>query len=899
MIEKILAYILECCNNNEFAQTTVANMSENLKIGRSQVSVVLNKLVKENKLVRIESKPFCFISVEYLKEKSIPFKNSVYASLDDLLSKQEKKDFEKLVGMNHSLAQTVKQCKATISYPPNGLPMLLYGPTGTGKSLIAKLTYEWARNQGVISKDGQFVQVNCSEYANNPELLTANLFGHVKGAFTGAEKDNEGLIALADNGVLFLDEVHELKAECQEKLFLFMDQGIYHRVGDNEKWYKSNVRIVFATTEDPGKVLLKTLIRRIPMTIMIPSLEERGTQERIELLYYLFHQEEKRLNCQIKMSNKVYNVLLQSKMPGNIGQLKSSVQSCCINSLFDKMDDELVIHLNHLPQELLQQVYKSKKAVLDDDEYIYIDDLQGYYNGTKEIIQLNENLLEFFRKYRDEHMTLSRFMKAEKNYVQKYFDNLIFRKKESSQIDYYNRGIQHIFDLIESRYGLKITNNETLAIASFLDEIHHEYHDLRSWFLKHEEECDDLYQLLQEEFFRATKVSLEICEYLKSYLEMDMYSIIVCVFIFYVYNDKKDSRLMQKTAVILAHGFSTASSIADAANRFLGQYIFDALDMPLYVDTNAMIEKLNLYLDRIGKVKELYLLVDMGSLEDIYKGLHIENANIGIINNVSTPIALEIGNGIRNHVEMEDLFKNTIDAFHVGFTYHLEKNKLKQPVILCSCASGLGTAQKLKLMLEQSFPNGIDLDVKTLNYSELIELGKKNEVFEEYDVLCVLGTLDPNIEDIPFVGIEDLIIEDTFSDFNQYFKDYMDEDQLNQFDKNILHNFSLSNLMNTLIILNPIKLLEQVANALDVLQKYLQIRFSNRTCFGLYVHICCLIERLVVSRMGEYKPSDDFLREHKDFVEYVQKAFKPVEDFYGVEIPTEEIIYIFNYVKNN
>ena len=105
--------------------------------------------------------------------------------------------------------------------------------------------------------------------------------------------------------------------------------------------------------------------------------------------------------------------------------------------------------------------------------------------------------------------------------------------------------------------------------------------------------------------------------------------------------------------------------------------------------------------------------------------------------------------------------------------------------------------------------------------------------------------------------------------------------------------------MNTLIILNPTKLLEQVANALDVLQKYLGIRFNNRTSFGLYVHICCLIERLVVSQMGEYKPSLDFLREHKDFVEYVKKAFKPVEDFYGVEIPTEEIIYIFNYVKNN
>ena len=899
MIEKILAYILACCDKEDFDKTSVALISENLKISRSQVSVVLNKLVKENKLIRIESKPFCFISVEYLKEKSIPFKDSVYASLDDLLSNQEKKDFEKLVGMNHSLTQTVKQCKATISYPPNGLPMLLYGPAGTGKSLIAKLTYEWAKNQGVISKDGQFVQVNCSEYANNPELLTANLFGHVKGAFTGAEKDNEGLIALADNGVLFLDEVHELKAECQEKLFLFMDQGIYHRVGDNVKWYKSNVRIVFATTENPDKVLLKTLMRRIPMTITIPSLEQRGTQERIELLYDIFSREEKRLDCQIKMSSKVYNALLQSKMPGNIGQLKSSVQSCCINSLFDKVNDELVIHLDSLPKDLLQQVYANQKTVLDDDEYIYVDDLQGYYNGTKEILQLNDSLLACYRKYKEEHTSLSDFMAKEKNYVQKYFDNLIFRKKESSQVDYYNRGVQHIFNLIESRYGLKITNNETLAIASYLDEIHHEYHDLRSWFLKHEEECDDLYQLLQEEFFRATNVSLEICTYLKSYLEMDMYSIIICTFIFYVYNVQKDSRLSQKAAVVLSHGFSTASSIADAANRFLGQYIFDALDMPLYIDTATMIEKLNRYLDRIGKVKELYLLVDMGSLEDIYKGLHIENANIGIINNVSTPIALEIGNGIRNNVEMESILQKTIDAFRVNFAYHIEKHQQKQPVILCSCASGLGTAKKLKSMLEQSFPDGINLDVKTLNYSELIELGKKNNVFEEYDVLCVLGTLDPNMEDIPFVGIEDLIIEDTFGDFNQYFKDYMDEEQLSLFDKNILHNFSLSNIMNALTILNPAKLLEQVANAIDVLQKYVGVRFSNRTCFGLYVHICCLIERLVVSRNAEYDPSLDFLNEHKDFVAYVKKAFKQVDDFYGVDIPTEEMIHIYNYVKNN
>ncbi|MCB7254118.1 sigma-54 factor interaction domain-containing protein, partial [Longicatena sp. 210702-DFI.1.199] len=79
----------------------------------------------------------------------------------------------------------------------------------------------------LIAEDRKFLIVNCSEYANNPELLTANLFGHKKGAFTGADRDNPGLIKLAEDGVLFLDEVHCLKAECQEKLFLFMDKGIY------------------------------------------------------------------------------------------------------------------------------------------------------------------------------------------------------------------------------------------------------------------------------------------------------------------------------------------------------------------------------------------------------------------------------------------------------------------------------------------------------------------------------------------------------------------------------------------------------------------------------------------------------------------------------------------------
>ena len=457
MIEKILAYILACCNNSEFEQTTVALISENLKISRSQVSVVLNKLVKENKLIRIESKPFCFISVEYLKEKSIPFKDSVYASLDDLLSNQEKKDFEKLVGMNHSLAQTVKQCKATISYPPNGLPMLLYGPTGTGKSLIAKLTYEWARNQGVISKDGQFVQVNCSEYANNPELLTANLFGHVKGAFTGAEKDNEGLIALADNGVLFLDEVHELKAECQEKLFQFMDKGIYHKVGDNDKWYKSKCRLIFATTENPQDALLKTLLRRIPITVSVPLLKDRPLLEKRELIYRLLEQEESKLGKDMYISNLAYSTFLDYEFKGNIGELKNTIKATCAKGLLNQSSDTLQIHLLDLPSYFFETIksMQLKTHSRDNETLFSIHDLKGELKPVIPLLQFYAKLLNAFEGEED----FSKVVDQSKVLIQNFIDYLFFKQKYTlgtTNEVYILKIVDKIYSIVMNKYGAPV-----------------------------------------------------------------------------------------------------------------------------------------------------------------------------------------------------------------------------------------------------------------------------------------------------------------------------------------------------------------------------------------------------------------------------------------------------------
>ncbi|BAK21106.1 transcriptional antiterminator bglG, sigma-54 factor, interaction region [Melissococcus plutonius ATCC 35311] len=139
---------------------------------------------------------------------------------------------------------------------------------------MVQLFYQYCIANNVLKKNAPFLTLNCAQYANNPELLTSNLFGYAKGAFTGAEEDYDGLFKSADGGLLFLDEVHRLNAEGQEKLFTYMDQGVIQRIGETAKSQSVNVRLAFATTEDLQSTFLTTFIRRIPIQVKLPTLSQ-------------------------------------------------------------------------------------------------------------------------------------------------------------------------------------------------------------------------------------------------------------------------------------------------------------------------------------------------------------------------------------------------------------------------------------------------------------------------------------------------------------------------------------------------------------------------------------------------------------------------------------------------
>ena len=213
--------------------------------------------------------------------------------------------------------------------------VLIHGDTGTGKELVANAIH-YASNRA----DKPFVRVHCSALPES--IIESELFGHVKGAFTGAVSDRKGRFELADGGTILLDEIGEIPLIIQSKLLRVLQEREFERVGD-VKTKKVNVRIIVATHRDlPAMVergqFREDLYYRLSVfPIFVPPLVKRKTD--ILLLANHFMQKyaglnEKRANC---FSNEALDLLLRHRWPGNVRELEN-----CIERAVLLTDDEII-----------------------------------------------------------------------------------------------------------------------------------------------------------------------------------------------------------------------------------------------------------------------------------------------------------------------------------------------------------------------------------------------------------------------------------------------------------------------------------------------------------------------------------------------------------------------------
>jgi NtrC-family two-component system response regulator AlgB len=210
---------------------------------------------------------------------------------------------------------------------PTDAIVLLRGENGTGKGVLAHALHSWSRHA-----DGPFVTVSCPSLS--PELLESDLFGHVRGAFTGAVRDTAGKVAAAEGGTLFLDEIGDLPPGLQPKLLRFLQERRYERVGE-ARTRSANVRLVAATNHDleaavaSGSFREDLFYRLNVVELTLPALRKRSDILPLaeHLLGFFARQTGRHLSG---FTDEAREALTRHPWPGNIRELRNAVERAAI-----------------------------------------------------------------------------------------------------------------------------------------------------------------------------------------------------------------------------------------------------------------------------------------------------------------------------------------------------------------------------------------------------------------------------------------------------------------------------------------------------------------------------------------------------------------------------------------
>jgi transcriptional regulatory protein LevR/transcriptional regulator with AAA-type ATPase domain len=889
-------------------------ISKELGILRNNVSMELNLLLKQDKVIKIIGRPVLFIDKVSLENKlgtTLKKGPLEVKSIDEIVdskgeSNEDKSPFDNLIGSKTGLKNQVEQAKAAILYPPNGLHTLIIGQTGVGKTLFANMMYNYARYIKRFDENSPFIVFNCADYYNNPQLLISHIFGHVKGAFTGADTEKEGLVEKANGGMLFLDEIHRLPPEGQEMIFYFMDTGTYNKLGETERKRKSNVFIVGATTEDPDSTLLNTFVRRIPIIISIPSLNERPTEDKINILKYLLAKEAHRINKPIKIEADAVKAIIGSVSYGNIGQMKSNIQLICAKGFLNSIqnDESVEIDFKSLPSDIKSGLF-SLAARRDEAEEIskYIDSqLVIMPNGYKVLIDEDPyeppfNLYKIIEEkagiLKDEGLddkAIKEFIATDINvhirgFYDKFKDNDKDREKILKIVDEdILEFAESIKELVEKRLDKKFSDRFLYALSLHLSAFFKRIESKRP--LKY----TNISSIIKDNP-KEYKVSLEI----KSLIE-DKYSIVVpkmeVIYLAILLSSIQDDQSEGHVAIMVAaHGNSTATSMVNVAKKLLGDSVIEAIDMPLEVNPQAILDKMIKEIKKLNMGKGVLLLVDMGSLAN-FDTIIMEKTNIEVktIEMVSTPLVLE---AVRKanifDMDLEEIYESLKDFR--GYSMYSKENisiPTGNKAIVTVCSSGEGTAVKLKDLVQDVITNITEENVY------IVPVGVRNlkenirEIQNDYNVIAIVGITDPKMG-IPFVSLESLI---SGSGENQII-DIVKNNSIKvvQKEKNtVVEDLCKDSLNEFLTFLNPSKIIGSLVKFTNILEKKMNTKFKHSLRIKIIIHVGCALERVVINEGIAYRYDKSKL--DKNLIAMIKDSSKIFKDAFNINLSDDEICYI-------
>lgn len=865
--------------------TTIA-LSQELVISRSLASQYLNELVREKKLIKINERPVLFIN-RFVAEQMAghKFAEEGFDDFSDFRNKikNKQKNFRKAVGFDRSLKECICRVKMAINYPGKGLPVIIYGNPGCGKSFLAELIKEYLLDKEEITEE-QCMIIHKNLIKNSEDgYFERKLFGEVERIDNGKVAIRKGAIESVESGLLILDDIEDLNVQCQGMLIQYLDTGDYSRIGMPGKTLHGKAKIVLITSRSPQQIFEEHFLSRFPVIVEIPDLKNRTLQEKIELIIYFLKQEALKSGMQIKISKEAVYDLVEQCASMEVFTLQQKVKTILANKLQDT--DSII-------QIVSKDVNHDSIYIRGQEEPEFLDsfineDSKKLEEFALEIVNCYSSLQEkktdvWKERLLDVHRRLNDYVVFQFEYIEK-------------ELKIIEKNIQNIAEHLRIQYNLDLDSyvQKLFARYCYIDS-YMIYHPLSQIYEFHNE-MDELKNIFPVEI----KFLHDISEVARQVYDIKFSSLfqIMAVLDLNLYN--KVMMAKPTLALVICHGSSTASSMANVANTVLQEHIFDSIDMPFDTDFQNIVQIVQEYLKNKKKADNLLIAVDTGSLTDIAGSLtNISKFNLGVINNVSTGLLLDIGSKIQQNMKMEDLLENA-SRTNVC-TYHFISCKKKGKAILFIGENGIDMADQMKELFERNMPKATELKFISCDYASLKKEKLNHFLFQEYDIIFMEGIFNPEIPEIPFFLLGEIVNFDVKKEMGECLSPYLTPQELEQFYQNLVTNFSLENLVDSLTILNPTKLLNAVVEAVKEMSLRTKCTFHEHTLIGLYVHTCCFVERMVTKTpIVTYPNLSDFQSEKQHFIEIVNESFQKLKMQYHIQIPDSEVGYIYDYVKED
>lgn len=896
-------------------------IAEALDILRNNVSMELNALHRQDRIVKIMGRPVLYFDKETLENlcgEPIGMGPCQFNTMEECVKNTAaagKGPFDRLIGAEKSLKKQVEQAKAAILYPPDGLHTLIVGQTGVGKTLFAHMMFEYGKAMHRFADDAPFITFNCADYYNNPQLLISHIFGHIKGAFTGADTAKAGLVEAADNGVLFLDEIHRLPPEGQEMIFYFIDTGTFNRLGETTRSRHAKVLIIGATTEDPSSALTKTFVRRIPNIITIRPLADRSLEEKIDIIKLLLADEAQRINKPVRITVESIKALIGSISTGNVGQLKSNIKLLCAKAFLNGIDNPQYIEIDFkmLPANIrngLLTLSANRKELAEltqfIDEPLLVTPPGEKYPLTSSddtekepfnLYQVVEDKVELLKGEGIRDDLIKQIVATDVNvYIKSFYNkNAVYMSTRERLLKIVDKSLVDFSEEI----GLFVQKRMN---RGYRDRFLYAFSLHLSAFLKRVKAKETFpYTAEIEGAIPQESLSFQVAMEIKEMIE-EHYHIEVprteIEYIALLLESAEDEEKEEKVIIMVAtHGKSTATSMVEVAQKLFSTEDTNliAIDMPLEVKPQETLEKMIARLQELNYQKGVLVLADMGSLCNL-GAMIMERLKVQVrtIDMVSTPLILEamrkadiVGMDLNSIYESLLNFKG---YEIVDFTENAETDG--QEAIVTICSSGQGAAIKLKELVEEILQHLVERPVEVIPIGITDMEHHLRDIALRYKIVAAVGMVKPK-SDIPFIPLEELIDgkgEKILSNLLKHNVKLVEREKKNV----VVQRLCEESLQKFLTYLNPAKVMSVLLEFDSVLEKEIGKVFSNPIRIRLIVHCGCALERIVTHSPLVYKGNKEDVDTQK--LKVVKKAASVFEKSLNLRLEEDEYYFMADMI---